>query len=255
MDNEFRNITIDKIIDPENPMRTDMDRDNIFDLSESIKREGLINPITVRPVGDKFEVVAGHRRFVASKIAGLSEIPCVIRELSDQSTFEIMAHENLHREDVDPVDEALFIGKVIGDDESKIPDVAKSLNRSIQWIEDRLDILTYPDYMLPPLKAGILKLGVAKFLAQILDDTYRKIYVEQAINQGMGVRQAEYLAQQYKMGVLIPLDQVPDNEELGVRKDPPAARATCARCGKVAIHPNLQNVFIHVECPSDDTQA
>ena len=189
---EVKKIYSHLIDDPVNPMRSDIDRDKIFELAESIKREGLINPITVRPVhvkgcaheedlppckegclrpGDnRYEVVAGHRRFMACKIANVGEISCVVRELTDEQAMEIMAHENLFRQDIDPVDEAIFLGRLVGEDETKISDIATKMSRSEQWVRDRLEILAYPDYMLAPIKTGELKLGVAKWLGVIDDD-------------------------------------------------------------------------------------
>src|SRR5574343_2047869 len=102
-------IFSDRIDDPKEAMRTELDRDDLFDLAENIKQNGLINPITIRPMGDRYEVVAGHRRLSACKIAGIIKIPCVVRELDDTKTFEVMAAENLERADVDPVDEAIFL--------------------------------------------------------------------------------------------------------------------------------------------------
>jgi len=255
MPDDIRNISINEIIDPQNPMRSELDRATIFELAESIKREGLINPITVRPRDGKFEVVAGHRRFVACKLAGLSEISCVVRELDDDQAAEVMVHENLERQDVDPVDEALLIGRIVGSDEAKIPGVAKRLNRSEQWVEDRLNILTYPDYMLPPLRSGRLKLGVAKWLATVEDDVYRRMWVESAINQGMTVLQAEVISRQAVAGVYAPsADIMPDTSGVGPQRAA-KARAMCARCGQVAEEPNLRNVFIHVTCPDEAAGA
>jgi ParB family chromosome partitioning protein len=245
-------IRSDLIDDPKNPMRSGLDNETLFVLAESIKREGLINPITVRPVGDRFEIVAGHRRFAACKIAGKIEIECVVRELSDEQSFEIMAHENLERQDVDPVDEALFIGRLIGENESEIKNVAEKLGRSVQWVEDRLAILTYPDYLVQALRAGSIKLGVAKHLGAILDDQYRFNFVTSAIRDGMSVIQAQYLLNQWKGGLFKPSDVM--LKESGEVEGQPVvrAKAICARCGKVAIDPNLESVFIHKECPIDE---
>ena len=252
---DVKDIPIDEITDPENPMRSELDRETIFELAESIKREGLINPITVRPKGDRFEVVAGHRRFVACKLAGLSTISCVVRKLTDEQAVEIMVHENLERLDVDPVDEALLIGRLVGDDETKISETAKRLNRSELWVEDRLNILTYPDYMLPPLRSGRLKLGVAKWLATVEDDVYRHMWVDSAVNQGMTVLQAEVISRQAAAGLFAPsADIMPDTSKTGSH-ELAKARAICARCGQIAIDPNLRNVFIHVTCPEGSDSA
>lgn len=245
-------IFADKIIEPVDAMRTEFDEEKIYDLSQSIKKQGLISPITVRPAGNKYEIVAGHRRFKACVMAGIYKIPAVIREMTDQEVFSVRAHENLFREDINPVDEAMYIGKLIGEDESKIVSVADQLNRSVQWVEDRLAILSYPDYFLPFLKAGKIKIGVAKALAQIGDDVYQKMFFDNAIRDGMTVWQADYFLSQWQNGVfkdsseiILPGDNPKNNQ-------PAVIKQQCAKCGQMAISPNLQNVFIHIECPTDE---
>lgn len=249
MNNPTKFIRSDLIDDPKNPMRSGLDNESLFELAESIKKQGLINPITVRPVGERFEIVAGHRRFAACKIAGMVEIESVVRELTDEQAFEVMAHENLERQDVDPVDEALFIGRLIGENENKIKEVAEKLNRSVGWVEDRLAILTYPEYMIQALRGGTLKLGVAKYLGAIEDENYRYTFVQSALNNNMSVLQAEHLFRQWKGGVLKPSSEIMPSDLEVPAGERPRARAVCARCGKVAIDPNLENVFIHKECP------
>lgn len=270
-------IYADKIIDPIDPMRTELDQQSIFELAASIKREGLINPITVRPIlahsvnecpspvldssgsktckCEKYEVVAGHRRFRACLIAGIVKIPCIVSQLSDDQVYEIRAHENLFRLDVDPVDEAIFLGKLVGTDESKIPEIAQRLNRSVQWVNDRLDILTYPDYFIGPLREKRVSLGVCHWLAKITDDVYRKMFFEQAIANGMAVWQAEYYFRQWAAGVyedsakVIPPDPTID------KTAPARFSTTCAKCGREATDPNLKAVFIHIECPPDNNPS
>lgn len=245
----IQEIYSDQIDDPISPIRTDIDREKINELADSIKREGLINPITVRPKAGRFEVVAGHRRFMACKVAGMIKISCVVRELTNEQVCEIMMHENLYREDIDPVDEALFIGRLVEHLNLSVSEIAERMNRSQQWVCDRLEILDYPDYMVVLLKQGQLKLGVAKWLFQIDDNVYRKMYAESAVNHGMTVLQAEYLARQFKLGVLIPSEKIIPHDELAADKPPARPWAICARCGKIAEDPNLRNVFVHIECP------
>lgn len=245
-------IRSDLIDDPKMAMRTGMDRDELDDLAQSIKQTGLINPITVRPKGERFEVVAGHRRLAACRIAGVVDISCVVKELSDSAVFDIMAQENLFRTDVDPVDEAIFIGRLINELNMSIDDVAKKTNRSVAWVNERLDILEYPDYMLEAVKTGRLKLGVAKNLATIQNETYRKMYIDQAVNFGMSVRQAEYIKAQDEMGLLKgESSDIPDNSDLTSKEAAPV-KAVCARCGEMAISPNLKLVYVHVKCPCDE---
>lgn len=245
----IKKLRSDLITDPAQPMRLELEKDALWELAESIKVQGLINPITVRAVGDKYEVVAGHRRFKACQIAGVVEISCVIRELSDAQVFEIMAAENIERKDVDAVEESIFISRMINDLNLSADEVAQKLNRSRLWVNDRLAILDYPDYMLSVIRSGELKLGVAKHLGTIADDLYRKQFVDSAVKNGMSVSQAKFLEAQWEMGILrpgieiMPLPDTPENQEKL------KARAVCAACGTLAVEPNLRNVFIHHECP------
>jgi len=245
-------IRSDLIDDPKMAMRTGMDRDKLDELADSIKKTGLINPITVRKIGERFEVVAGHRRLAACRIAGVVDIACVVKEISDEAVFDIMAQENLFREDVDPVDEAIFVGRLTNEKNMSVDDIAKAVNRSVQWVCDRLDILEYPENMLAAIRDGRLKLGVAKNLWQLTNDAIRKMYIDQAITYGMSGRQSEYILAQDKMGILVGEKvEVPNAEDLQPGEQP-KARAICAKCGQVAIDPNLQMVFIHKECPNHE---
>jgi len=236
-------------------MRTDLDADTIKELSESIKRHGLINPITVRSTPKGYEVVAGHRRFKACQLIGLPEVPCIVKELNDIQVVEIMAAENLERLDVDPVDEALFIGKLINLPGMDIATVADKLNRSEVWVQERLDILDYPDYLVIALKEGKIKLGVAKWLGKIGEEVYRNMYVDSAIKNGMSVMQAQYAFRQYEVGVMPNLDQLDAAAKEALAGEPPKVRAICAKCGVVAEQPNLRMVWIHIDCEQNKTPA
>ena len=185
-------IFTDRIDDPANAMRSELDRAGLFELADNIKQNGLINPITVRPRGDRYEVVAGHRRLSACKIAGIIKIKCVVRDLSDNEVFAVMAAENLERADVDPVDESIFIAQYMEQTGQSIPQVAKALRRSVQYVETRLAVGLMPDYMQNYIKSGELKLGAALALVQITDDARRHVWVDMAVRDGVSVAQAEY---------------------------------------------------------------
>jgi len=185
-------IFTDKIDEPKGAMRSELNRDELFELADNIKQNGLINPITVRPHGTRYEVVAGHRRLNACKIAGIIKIQCCVRELSDNEVFAVMAAENLERADVDPVDEANFIFNYIGQTGQTVSEVAKALRRSIGYVESRLAVGNMPDYLKSYLKSGQIKLGVALALTQLVPDHTRKVWVEMAARDGVSVAQAEY---------------------------------------------------------------
>jgi len=245
----------DQITPPLEAMRQEMDREKLDQLAESIKKNGLIEPIILRWHNKHLEIVAGHRRFVANGMIGNSKIKCIVREMTDDEMVTQRAHENLVRADIDPVEEALYVAKLVGDDDTKIPTVAKMLGYSEQWIEDRLNILNYPDYFLLPLKAGKVTLGVAKALSQIEDDSYRKMFFDQAVRDGMKQWQADYCLAQWVGGVFKPGVEINPAEFVPESREQIVIRQRCAACGQIAETPNLENVFCHVTCPPTEKPA
>lgn len=248
-------IRLELIDEPPTAMRTEIDPDAVRLLAQSIRTEGLINPITVRPVGERFEVVAGHRRLLACRQAPLWYVPCVVRVLSDDQVFNIMSAENLAREDVNPLDQAIHIQRLVGGDIQKISEVAKRLHYSEQWVKERLAILDYPEEIRLAVGAGAISLGVAAQLARVASEFWRQQYLTQAITQGMSVLQARYFADQSAMGL------TPDPSDLPPPDDSPEAqekrlmRMECVRCGSMAVEPNLHVVWVHKECPVQDNNA
>lgn len=244
MTNDINEIYTDQIDDPINAMRGELDRESLFDLAENIKQNGLINPITVRPVGKRFEVVAGHRRLSACKIAGILKIPCCVRDLDDNKTFEVMAAENLERTDVDPVDEANFLKKYIEQTKKTVSEVAKSLRRSESYILSRLAISEMPDYLQAYLKSNQVKLGVALVLNQITVEHTKRVWVEMAVRDGISVAQAEYWLHGFKMSQL-PGGILADNPSDGFEKtETPRIQFECAIDGKKYDARYFQSVMI-----------
>ena len=131
------------------------------------------------------------------KIAGKIKIACVVRELNDQQTFEIMAAENLERADVDPVDEAIFIERYMEQTQKSVEEVAKSVKRSAAWVRSRIEVGKMPEYMHHFLKAGELKLGVALVLSQIDNESTRELWTNIAVRDGASIAQAEYWLYDY----------------------------------------------------------
>ena len=220
----IQEIFTDQIDDPANAMRGEIDRDKLFELADDIKQNGLINPIMVRPrfihkqgcgnpnfidepcgfsnCETRYEVVAGHRRLSACKIAGIIKLNCVVRELSDEQAFAIMTAENLAREDVPLLDECRHYKTAMERFGKSIKEIAGAARRSVGYIESRLAIAEMPDYMQNYLQSGELKLGAALSLVQITDDITRRLWVGQAVRDGVSVAQAEYWLHGWKVNQL-----------------------------------------------------
>lgn len=231
-------IFADRIDEPTLAMRSEIPRDELWELAEDIKANGLINPITVRPHGDRFEVVAGHRRFLACRIAGVLNIPCVVREVDDAQLLGIMASENLARADVNPVDEAVFVSRMMNEKSMSMEQVAEVVRRSRAWVEDRMIVGSMPDYMQRFIRSGELKLGVALELFAIEPDDKRRVWVGLAVQDNITVRTAQYWKYQHTLGTLPEIAPATAADNAAPDASPRTPMFTCAIDGRE--HPTTE---------------
>lgn len=180
--------------DKDQPRKT-FESEALNELAKSIQEHGLLQPIVVRPSpSGGYKIVAGERRWRASRQAGLSEIPVIIRDISDQEAIELALIENLQREDLDPVEEAMGYKQLMERCGLTQEQAAERLARSRSAVANSLRILHLPVALLDMLKTGELSAGHAKAILSIPDDG-RKVEAAQAIlDEKLNVRQAEALA-------------------------------------------------------------
>lgn len=165
-------------------------------LAESILEHGVIQPLTVRPYGDSYQIVAGERRWRAAKIAGLKEVPVRIMELSDEQTMQIALIENLQREDLNPIEEALGYQQLIDTFDMKQEEVAKKVGKARSSITNSLRLLTLPDDIKLMVRDGELSVGHCKVIIGIPDEEKQRLLAERSVKEGLSVRTLEKLAKQ-----------------------------------------------------------
>lgn len=133
--------------------RSDIDNESIITLSESIRAQGIIQPIVVRVVGEGcYEIVSGERRWRAAKMAKIDKIPCIIRSITDEEAMAISLIENIDRESMTLVDEAIGIARLA--DHSSIKECAKMLGKTTQWVSKRIKLSKSPDYIISFCQSG-----------------------------------------------------------------------------------------------------
>jgi len=186
-----RQVSLDDLeASPRQPRRTIEDA-AIAELATSIRRRGILQPLLVRPSGRRFEIVAGERRFRAAKRAGLSEVPVIVRELSDQEALEIAIVENLQREDLNPVDEARALEQLLGFGLNQ-EKIARAVGKSRSAVSNTLRLLKLPASALEALAAGRISAGHARaILAQ--DEADMEWALDQIVRRDLSVREAESL--------------------------------------------------------------
>lgn len=241
-------ISLDLIDDPHAPMRSAMDEEKLDELAASIKRHGLIQPITLRRMGNRYEVVAGHRRFKASKRAGLAVISAIVRELDEAAADGMRMHENLYREDINPVDEARYIRLMIDKHEISPEELARMTGKSVAYLQARYNLLEYPDYLVQAVQEDKVSLTAAQWLARIEDDRVRSEYTRFAILGGITAKRAEAWYRSWMLGSLPREAHMYETPPAEAGAEPKELRMPCVLC---RYDDNIENMgmhYAHREC-------
>ncbi len=165
-------------------------------LASSIAEHGVIIPLTVRPYNDTYQIVAGERRWRAAKIAGLSEVPVRVMELTDEQTMQIALIENLQREDLNPIEEALGYQQLIETFGMRQEDVARKIGKARSSITNSLRLLTLPQELIDMVADGQLSQGHSKVLMSVTDAETQISLAKRTVAEGLSVRALEKLAKQ-----------------------------------------------------------
>ncbi len=180
--------------------RMQMDASKLTELAESIKAQGVIQPIVVRELSPgKFEIVAGERRWRASQEAGLAEVPVVVRELDDRTVIAMALIENIQREDLNPLEEAQSLQRLINEFSLTHAEAAEAVGRSRAAVSNLLRLLELPPAIRVLLEARRLEMGHARALLTLSPDLASKL-ASDAAEQGWSVREVEHRAQQFAAG-------------------------------------------------------
>ncbi|MBR6786047.1 MAG: ParB/RepB/Spo0J family partition protein [Clostridia bacterium] len=172
--------------------RKQFDEAALSELADSIAQHGVLQPLLVRPIfGGGYQLIAGERRWRASRIAGLTQVPVIIKELSDDEAAVISLIENLQREDLNPVEEALGFASLIKDFDLTQEEAAKRVGKSRPVVANALRLLKLPEKVLDYVRENKLSAGHARAIAAIDDEKTALLEAEAVIEKGLSVRETE----------------------------------------------------------------
>ena len=179
--------------DPDQPRKT-FDHDTLGELAASIAEHGLLQPIAVRPHGvGRYLIVAGERRWRASRMAGLTEVPVIVKDVTDEQAMELALVENLQREDLDPVEEAAGIRELMTRCNLTQEQAAQKLGKSRSALANSLRLLNLPENVLELLKSGFINIGHAKVILSLPTPELQEQAAQIIADNQLNVRQAEAL--------------------------------------------------------------
>jgi ParB family transcriptional regulator, chromosome partitioning protein len=181
---------------PEQPRRS-FSQDSLAELASSLKTHGLIQPILVEETeGGSFLIVAGERRYRAATLAGLAEVPVIVRSFTPEKRLEIALIENVQREDLNPVEEAEAYRALMAMGARSQEEVADVVGKSRSAVANSVRLLKLPESMLTALREGSLTAGHAKALLSVIDPGRRDVLFARVVVEGISVREAEAAAQE-----------------------------------------------------------
>lgn len=250
MDN-IKEISIDMIDDPVVAMRSDVYDEDIVDLANSIKEHGLLEPLVVRPVGTRYELIAGHRRLTACKRIAKILVPCTIRDVSEDEALVLRMQENTHRLDVDPADDALYFQKLIDKLKLTPEELAVKLGRRVSYVLDRLSILDMPDNLIAAVVQKQVGIRAAQSLMAITDEPYRDSLINIAVDGGITADKADNWFRMWKLNNLPALPTKENMEAVTSEIAPPETAIQCSKCMQAGLVKNMMTVWIHRECPPE----
>ncbi|MBQ5782771.1 MAG: ParB/RepB/Spo0J family partition protein [Oscillospiraceae bacterium] len=196
-------------VDPLQPRKT-FESEALENLSQSIMEHGVLQPIVVLPNGiGRYQIIAGERRFRAARMAGLTEIPAIIKEVSTQEAKEIALIENLQREDLDPVEVALGYRSLMESFELTQDQISKKLAIPRSSVANSLRILNLPQSVLELVKTGELSLGHAKVVLSVNGEKNQLELAQTIAEKNLSVRQAELLAKKMQKEPKPKVDNTP----------------------------------------------
>ena len=173
--------------------RKNFDEDSLQELAESLKQFGMLQPILVQNRGDYYEIIAGERRWRAAKIAGLKEVPVIVRELTDQEIVEISLIENIQREDLNPIEEAQAYKRLLTEFHLKQDEVAERVSKSRTAVTNSMRLLKLCDEVQKMVVDDMISTGHARALISIEDPEEQYPIAQKIFNEKLSVREVEKL--------------------------------------------------------------
>lgn len=178
--------------------RKNFDEDSLLELAESIKQFGVIQPLIVQKKGESYEIIAGERRWRAAKLAGLKEVPVIVKEYSDQERMEISLIENIQRENLNPIEEAMAYKRLLTEFSLKQDEVAERVSKSRTAVTNSMRLLKLDEHVQQMVIDDMLTTGHARALLGIEDKELQRTLASKVFDNKLSVRETEKLVRSYQ---------------------------------------------------------
>lgn len=242
---ERRDINLDLLLEPPLPIRATMDDEKLHDLAEDIKRHGILQNLVVVPANGKFEVVAGHRRQLAARLAGLVKAPCLVFEELGEAKYAVMLAENGYREDVTAAEEGMLFLDLAEKHKWNEPDLCRHFHKSADYINERVKLVREFRDVAKHVVAREMNWSQAKAIMRCKNAGWLNYLIDQAVTHGATARTIQQYIEQFRAAELAAQGQAAPHtpEHAPVNLEPEKQR--CAWCQRDDDQANMTAIPSH----------
>jgi len=246
----YREIEAELIDPPERAMRETFDERGLEELTASIVSVGLVQPIKVRTRGARFEIVAGHRRYVCCVRAGMAKIPSLVTNCQGVDAEALKVAENLFREDVNPAHEAGYLEYLLHNHcHNDVDELCALTKLKRPYVEDRLLLLEGDPEILEAVRVGAIGFGVARELQRVHDRGNRLAFLDSAVKGGATIRLVRQWREQANMAAPVEAPPLTDGTNQFTAAVPPTFQMRCVVCQQTNNPEMLDLIYVHrIQC-------
>jgi ParB family chromosome partitioning protein len=260
-------IRVEQLVEPPLPIREAMDEEKLFELRDSIRSIGIIQPLVVTPVRRgpateypdtpeghaqaaldaqvRFEIIAGHRRYMAARLAPLVDLPCMVYDDPHVAKEAFLLAENLFREDVTPIEEALFFEQLIEKYDCTEDALCRMVRQSPDYVDSRRRLLAYDPLLIDAMRERKLPLATAKELQRCPDEKHRHYLLGIALDAGLTAKVARSMVHQFANRPAQPDPAAAGSESSFTYAPTPDNTLKCEVCGGDKDPQNLKSIYVH----------
>ena len=235
-DKDVTFVKITKVEPNREQPRKNFDEDSLLELSESLKQYGVLQPLLVQDKKDYFEIIAGERRWRAAKMAGLKEIPAIIKELNEQQIVEISLIENIQRENLNPIEEAQAFKRLLNEFHLKQDEVAERVSKSRTAVTNSMRLLKLDERVQQMVIDDLISTGHARALLAIADNEKQYSVAQQIFDEKLSVRETEKLVKKIQNQKAEPQKKQQEDNHMSIFYEDMEQKLKAIMGTKVAIH-------------------
>jgi len=245
---ELREIDIELIDDPKRDIRGGVKNSEVEDLAMSIENVGLIQPIVVFRKEKRYEVIVGHRRLSACRVAGLEKVPAIVREVKPEEVDIIKLDENIFREEVSPVKIGEYIYAIMMEKGLTVMAMARYFGKTPQWVNSMLRLVDLDEYTRKAIDQGEISYASALEIQKIENETTRKVLTEAAVEGGAHTRTVKRWVQDSKAEARRLERGEEEGEETPEDQEEKVYKQRCMLCGDLVEVEHLVTVQVEAQC-------